>query len=104
MILGVVRGMIGEDIVFSPDTVTDGKSVFYDIFQPTIFILLSIGFIVVYVILSLRMSKYFDRSLKDEGYRIKTIFMVFTMSYLTRAIVSLVLPRVDESFLVGNLI
>jgi len=50
------------------------------------------------------MNKYFDRSLKGEVCRIKTIFLVFTVSYLTRAIAYFVLPRVNESYLAGNLI
>jgi len=38
------------------------------------------------------MNKFLHRSLKDEVCRIKTIFLVFTISYLTRAILSLALP------------
>jgi len=57
--------------------------------------LLAIGLCVACTCLIIRMNKYFPRSLKDEGCRIKTIFLVFTISYLTKAVLSLVLPIAD---------
>ena len=83
---------------------TDGKVFFAHNFPPTVFTLLSIGLTVACACLIVRMNKYFDRSLKDEVCRIKTIFLVFTVSYLTRATAYFVLPRVNASNITEGLI
>jgi len=102
--LGVYKGKIGAEHVVAPEATTDWEKFFYLNFPPTIFSVLSIGLTVACACLIVRMNKYFDRSLKDEVCRIKTIFLVFTVSYLTRAIVYFVLPRYKPSFLIKNLI
>jgi len=102
--LGVFRGKILLDLIFAPESLTDGKLYYYDIFPPTVFVLLSIGLTIACTCLMVRMNKYFPRNLKDEACRIKTIFLVFTVSYLTRATVFLVLRRVEEAYVTINLI
>jgi len=83
---------------------TDGKVFFAHNFPPTVFTLLSIGLTVACTCLMVRMNKYYPRSFKNEGCRIKTIFLVFTISYLTRAAVYFVLLRVPLSPLTLTLI
>jgi len=101
--LRLLRGKIRADLIFAQEKVTEGKRFFYNNFTPTIFSVLSIGLTVACICLMVRMNKYFPRSLKDEACRIKTIFLVFTFSYLTRATVFFVLPRLDLSYLAENL-
>jgi len=102
--LGVFNGKILAEISFAPERLTDGKLFFYYSFPPTIFIALSIGLTVACACLVVRMNKYFDRSLKDEVCRIKTIFLVFTVTYLTRATANFVVPRLHVSYLAYELI
>ena len=82
---------------------TEGKRFFYENFQPTIFSVLSIGLTLACICLMLRMNKYFPRNLKDEACRIKTIFLVFAISYLTRVTVFFDLPGSNVSYLASNL-
>jgi len=44
---------------------------------------------VSYIYLTWNINKHFARELKDEGTRIKTIFVVFSLAYVSRAIVFL---------------
>lgn len=96
ILLGVWRGKITVDIYFAPENITAAKTFFFDWFAPTIFILLSISLTIACACLISRMNKYFDRSLKDEGCRIAIIFLVFTISYLTRATTYFVLDAIGD--------
>jgi len=85
--VGMLRAMIESDSVFAPEKLTDARIIFWNSVPPTTFLGLSIGLTVACIWLMVRMKRYFPRSLKDEGCRIKTIFIVFTVSYMIRAII-----------------
>jgi len=102
--LGVFNGKILADISLAPQRLTRARLIFYNYFPPTIFSVLSIGLTVACTCLMVRMYKYFPQNLKDEACRIKTIFLVFTVTYLTRATAIFVIPRLHVSYLAENLI
>jgi len=102
--LGVLQGKIAVDLSYFPETVAARTRLYFYYFPPTIFTVLSIGLTVACACLIVRMKKYFPRNLKDEGSRIKAIFLVFTISYLTRALVYFILERGLVSYLAFNLI
>ena len=90
--LGIYQAVLGADFISTGEYSTKWKIYFGILFPPIIMTLLSIGLCVACICLIKRMNKFFPRHLKDEGCRIKAIFLVFTISYLTRAVLSLVLP------------
>ena len=57
---------------------------------------------VSYIYLAWNINKHFARELKDEGRRIKTIFIVFALAYVSRATVYLLngFGAIDHPFAV----
>jgi len=90
--LGIYQATIGADFISTGEYATGWRLDFTLLFPPIILTLLAIGLCVACTCLILRMNKFFPVNLKIEGHRIKTIFLVFTVSYLTRAVLSLGLP------------
>ena len=90
--LGIYQATIGDDVISTGEIKRGWRVDFALLFPPIIMTLLAIGLCVACICLIIRMNKYFPRNLKDEGCRIKTIFLMFTISYLTRTVISLVLP------------
>jgi len=94
--LGVYQAKLGAYYAHEDKEPTGLKGFFYVCFPTIIMTLLAIGLCVACIRLIMRMNKFFPRNLKDEGCRIKTISLVFTISYITRAVLSLVLPVAEH--------
>jgi len=89
--LGVYQAKLGADFISTHVHATGWRFNFYICFTPVILIFLAIGLCYSCFYLIKRMYKYFDSSLKEEVSRIRTVFMVFMISYVTRAVISLML-------------
>jgi len=94
--LGIYQATIGDDVISTGEEAKGLRNDFLILFPPIILTLLAIGLCVACTCLIIRMNNFLHRSLKDEVRRIRTIFLVFTISYVTRAILSLVLPIAER--------
>jgi len=84
--LGVFRAKKGLSYPIS-----DLATSFVIEFGPVVFFTLAIGLTIACTYLIVMMKKYLHKSFKSEVCRIQTIFLVFTVSYLTRAVIYYVL-------------
>jgi len=93
--LGVMKANIEIDSIVSPEKVPSGgwKDNFTEDYIPVIFSTLSIGLTIACTCLIVIMKKYFHKSLKTEVCRIQTIFLVFMIGYLSRAVIYYVLTQ-----------
>jgi len=93
----VVLGSIGLECTYvQPEEIAQFKLGIKKYYTPVIFSTLSIGLTIACTCLIVIMKKYFHKSLKTEVCRIQTIFLIFTVSYLSRAVIYyvLTLPKV----------
>ena len=77
-------------ILTDPVIVTDPSKwqcIVYVVVYPCELILVSISLFFAYVYLSVNIKKHFARELQDEGKRIRAIFVFFALSYISRAVV-----------------
>jgi len=91
---GLLQAIIANHMLV--DKVPNWQVVFKKSFTPIVFTLLTIGLSVTCAFLMFRMRKYFDKSLAEEVCRIKTIFVVFTIGYFSRAVTFAVLEIYDS--------
>jgi len=87
--VGVYDGINRKFVLYyHPDK--DGNNVAYDIITPVVLFSIACGLTISVTVLFQNLKLYFPHHLKDEKRRVKTIFLVYTVAYFTRAIFFLV--------------
>jgi len=85
-----------QDPLIAPDP-AEWHAVAFVTILPCELILISIFLASAYFYLSVNMKQHFAKELEDEGKKIKAIFVLFSLSYISRAVVSLLkLKVIDE--------
>jgi len=69
---------------------------------PANYFSISIGLVISSIYLLVNLHKYFEKQLKDEATRIKVIFLVLTVSYISRGVVYILKAQkvIDHSWIV----
>jgi len=76
-------------IIFNYSSSKEWQRRLGDSITPAVYFSISIGLVTASIYLLVNMHKYFEVQLKDEARRIRVIFLMLTVSYVSRAVVYL---------------